>query len=246
VTAAEQPPPQAHDASHGLSRDQTGLSAQRSPFDFRHMGAALPDARYTSYPATTIPRQAWQLAGDTRLSRNQDYGRATLHSVHGHEVASTQYLGQPYQQGRHIDGFQTNYTGGLVGYGHPRTFVRSYPQPLHPQPLHPQPLHPQPLQPILAQQPIAYAPTSTGYYPVQNHFARQIYDNPSGISFRHEHNNLTPSNAPGPPALYAPPAAALAELRLLQTGPNCEFIASMVFGGTIDLLIANSCKQTYL
>jgi hypothetical protein len=216
MTATEQPPPQAHGASHGLRRDQTGVSTQRSPFDFRHLSAALPDARYTSYPANTIPRQAWQLAGDTRFSLNQEYGRATLHSVHGHGVASTPYLGQPYQQRRHIDGFQTNYAGGLVGYGHPQNFGRSYPQPLHPQPL----------QPILAQQPIAYGPTSTGYYPVQTHFSRHIYENP------------------GPPALHAPPAAALAGLRLSQTGPNCEFIPSMIFEGTINLLIADSREQT--
>ncbi len=134
----------------------------------------------------------------------------------GQGVASTQYLRQPYQQRHQMYTFPSNYTGGSIAHGLGQSFGR---------------YNHQPVQQLQAQQPIPYGHIGPGYYPMQQHFARQTYDSTAGTIFRHERNYGAPPSNPGPPTIHGAIAAGLAAPAPLQTGSTRKSPTSLLDRG---------------
>jgi hypothetical protein len=153
--------------------------------------------------------QLWLTPVKGSFSINQEYVPAQvvpLPSSRG--IGSAQYFRQPYQQGRQMGGVQSNYAGAQVIYGRPQNFGYPYLQPF---------------QQFQTQQPVAYGNATTGYYPAQQNFVRNPYDNTPGMIFRQEHGYLAPPNAVGPSALHGDMAAGLHGPVSLHTGSTCKF-----------------------
>jgi hypothetical protein len=172
------------------------------------MRAALPNVTSASYSRNIAQGQS-QLMGSEALSiNNQDYTRVQVFPPSsGQPMAPSQYFRHPFQQGRQTQGFSPSYNNGSMAFGHPQSFGHPFLQPL------------QHLQP---QQPMAYGHGGAGYYPAQQPFARQPYNNTSGVIFRQDQGNVPPSHPSGISGIHGYPAARFPGLGLLQTGSTCK------------------------
>ena len=193
---------------------QSHLSLPRHPYDLGSMSAALENVHSASYPRDIAPGQLRLMASDCLPTTNHGHGPVQIASTSsGQPMAPSQYFRQPFQQARPTHGFPTSYTGGSVAYCHPQSFVHPYPQPL---------------QQLPPPQPMVYSHGSAGYYPAQQHFARQPYNQAPGIIFRQDPNYPASSHASGIPALHGCAAVRFPGQGLPQTVSTSKPVTALL------------------
>lgn len=203
--------PTALQTSQMRSASSDGRLVQaQSPYQrfpaVRGRGASLPAIPHASHQPNVSHRAPHMSAYQAPYSRNQEFDQTPLpQQFSGQRVASAHYLGQQYRQGPQVGAYHTRFSTGPMSFGHPQNYA-----------------NPNPFHQFQPQQPMPFAQFHTGYYPMQQHFPRQAYDNATGVAFRPQQGNLAAPSRTELPAFYGASTAASNRPALHPIRPSCE------------------------